>query len=421
MNYSAGHYHIMRKCILYGALFLTACGQRTQQQGQTTQQTDKKETITRPDNFGADVAFLKEYVETVVLTDSTSKAAIAIVPAWQGRVMTSTAAGNDGRSLGWLNHDLIASRKTQAHINAYGGEDRFWLGPEGGQNSFYFAPGDTFDLAHWQVPAALDTEPFKLISKTKGAVTFERDMQLTNYKGHVFDIKATRTITLIARRDVRNYIGVDLHKNVQAVAFHSANSISNTGQHKWDTAYGMPSIWILGMFVAAEKNTVMVPVRNGGTVNDNYFGKVPEERLRASEKIVYFKADGKYRSKIGLKQHASYNYLGSYNATHKLLTIVQFTLPVTTQRYVNSSWGIQAFPFNGDAINAYNDGPPAEGQPQLGNFYELESSSPAAALKPGGRMEHYHRTIHLSGDDKHLDPIVKKVFGVTLAEIKKAL
>ncbi len=156
--------------------------------------------ITRPDNFGADVAFLKEYVETVVLTDSTSKAAIAIVPAWQGRVMTSTAAGNEGRSLGWLNHDLISSQKTQAHINAYGGEDRFWLGPEGSQNSFYFAPGDTFDLTHWQVPAALDTEPFKLVSKTKGAVTFERDMQLTNYKGHVFDIKATRTITLIARR-----------------------------------------------------------------------------------------------------------------------------------------------------------------------------------------------------------------------------
>lgn len=410
----------MKKYVLYGALFLTACGERNQQQAQT-KQSDKKEVITRADNFGADVAFLKGYVETIVLTDSTSKAAIAIVPAWQGRVMTSTAAGNDGRSLGWLNHDLITTKKTQPHINAYGGEDRFWLGPEGSQNSFYFSPGDTFDLAHWQVPAALDTEAFNVISKTKSAVTFERDMQLTNYKDHVFDIKATRTITLIARRDVRNYIGVDLHKSVQAVAFHSANSISNTGKQKWDTAYGMPSIWILGMFPAAEKNMVIVPLREGGVVNDDYFGKVPDERLRINKNTVYFKADAKYRSKIGVLQNFSYNYFGSYDAANKLLTIVQFTLPGTSQKYVNASWGIQQHPFNGDVINVYNDGPPAESQPQLGNFYELESSSPAAALKPGGSIEHYHRTIHLSGDDKHLDPIVKKVFGVSLAEIKKAL
>jgi hypothetical protein len=410
----------MRKYILYSTLFLTACGTRNQQQAQT-QQADKKETITRPDNFGADVAFLKEYAETIVLTDSTSKAAIAIVPAWQGRVMTSTAAGNDGKSLGWLNYDLITTKKTQPHINAYGGEDRFWLGPEGSQNSFYFAPGDTFDLAHWQVPAALDTEPFNVISKTKSAVTFERDMQLTNYKGNIFDIKASRTITMIARRDVRNYIGVDLPKSVQAVAFHSANSISNTGKHKWDTAYGMPSIWILGMFPAAEKNIVIVPLREGGLVNDHYFGKVPDERLRTNENRLYFKADATYRSKIGVLQNFCYNYFGSYDAEHRILTIVQFTLPTTSQKYVNASWGIQQHPFNGDVINAYNDGPPAEGQPQLGNFYELESSSPAAALKPGGSLEHYHRTIHLSGDDKHLDPIVKKVFGVSLAEIKKAL
>ncbi|MGN7721591.1 DUF6786 family protein [Chitinophaga sp. 22620] len=408
----------MKKFVLYGTLCLAACGPRKQPAQQ--QPATQPQTISRPENFGADVAFLKEHTETIVLTDSTSKSAIAIVPAWQGRVMTSTTEGDKGRSLGWINHSLIADGKPQPHINAFGGEDRFWLGPEGSQNSFYFAPGDTFDLEHWQVPAAIDTEPFQVTARSRSSVSFERDMQLPNYKGHQFNIKVNRTIILIARRDLRNYLRTDLHRSVHAVGFHSANSITNTGRQKWDTAYGMPSIWILGMFPAAEKNTVMIPVRTGGAVNDDYFGEVPEERLKKEGNIVYFRADANYRSKIGLRQDACYNVLGSYDAANKILTVVQFTMPTAPHKYVNSAWGIQNKPFAGDMVNAYNDGPPDEGKPQLGRFYELESSSPAAALKPGGKLEHYHRTIHLQGSERHLDPIVKKLFGVSLKDVGKA-
>ena len=58
--------------------------------------------------------------------------------------MTSTARGLKGRSYGWINHDLIASKEIQKQMNAYGGEDRFWLGPEGGQFSLFFKKGDPF-------------------------------------------------------------------------------------------------------------------------------------------------------------------------------------------------------------------------------------------------------------------------------------
>ncbi|RPE09344.1 hypothetical protein EGT74_20320 [Chitinophaga lutea] len=411
--------HIMKNYLICSAMLLAACGPGSKQRQKTQQGDSTVASISRPENFGADVAFLQTHVETIVLKDSTSKAAIAVVPAWQGRVMTSTAEGDDGRSLGWLNHSLIADGKIQPHINAYGGEDRFWLGPEGSQNSFYFAPGDTFNLSRWQVPAPIDTEPFNVVQKSKASVSFEKDMQLTNYKGHVFHIRARRTITLIARRDIRNYLGVDLHKSVHAVAFHSANTIINSGKQKWDTASGMPSIWILGMFPASAKNMVVVPLRNGSNVNDAYFGKVPAERLAVENKVAFFKADANHRSKIGVPQADCYNYLGSYDAEHKVLTIVQFTLPRSPQRYVNAVWGVQPNPFGGDVLNAYNDGPPAGNQPQLGRFFELESSSPAAGLKPGGALEHYHRTIHLQGEEKRLGPIVEKLFGVTLAEIRK--
>ena len=92
------------------------------------------------------------------LGGDSSSAQIIIVPAYQGRVMTSTADGNNGLSFGWVNHDLIASGKPAEHINAFGGEERFWLGPEGGQFSIYFKKGSEFKFENWYVPKEFDTE-----------------------------------------------------------------------------------------------------------------------------------------------------------------------------------------------------------------------------------------------------------------------
>ena len=61
--------------------------------------------------------------------------------------MTSTASGLLGPSFGWLNREVIAARKKQPHMTVFGGEDRFWLGPEGGQYALYFPPGAPFDRA----------------------------------------------------------------------------------------------------------------------------------------------------------------------------------------------------------------------------------------------------------------------------------
>ena len=117
--------------------------------------------------FGDDTAFLKRHTEIIVLRDESGLAQIAVAPAWQGRVMTSTAGGDAGPGFGWINRDLIASGKLVPHINPFGGEDRFWLGPEGGQFSIFFTQGAAFDLAHWQTPAPFDTLPFKVASQSR--------------------------------------------------------------------------------------------------------------------------------------------------------------------------------------------------------------------------------------------------------------
>jgi hypothetical protein len=84
-------------------------------------------------------------------------------------------------------------------------------------------------------------------------------------------------------------------------------------------------------------------------------------------------------------------------------------------------WELQKEPYAGDVVNSYNDGPPAPGKPPLGGFDEIETSSPAAELAPGRDMVHTHRTFHFVGEPDALDPIARKVLGVSLADVATSL
>ena len=98
---------------------------------------------TRPARtFRDDVAFLERHMEIVTLGTADAGPRVAVAPRWQGRVMTSAADGESGIGYGWVNEALIETEVLQPHINAIGGEDRFWLGPEGGQFSIFFAGSD---------------------------------------------------------------------------------------------------------------------------------------------------------------------------------------------------------------------------------------------------------------------------------------
>jgi hypothetical protein len=375
--------------------------------------------------FGEDIAFLKHHTDVIVLTNKESGAKVAIVPAWQGRVMTSSADGDSGHSFGWLNRELIASGKTQPHINARGGEDRFWLGPEGGQYSIFFAKGAPFDLEHWFTPAPIDTMPYLLVSQSSDRAKFGATFSLTNYSGTRFEVMVNREVRLLA--DPWGKVGMHSNAAVKLVAYETDNKIINAGHESWKKETGLLSIWILGMFNPSPSTTIVVPIWNGPEteagpkVTSDYFGAVPTDRLVVKDDVIYFSGDGKFRSKIGINPKRCKGILGSYDADRHALTIIQFVVPKNATDYVNSLWKIQDKPYAGDAANSYNDGPPSPGAKPLGPFYELESSSPAAELMPGKSLFHIHRTIHLIGAESDLDPVARSFFRVSLAEIKSAL
>ncbi|MGE5293292.1 MAG: DUF6786 family protein, partial [Solirubrobacterales bacterium] len=377
--------------------------------------------------FSDDIAFLRGYTEVVILKDRSGNGQVAVLPKMQGRVMTSCATGSDGLSFGWINRELVSSGQFTKHINVFGGEDRFWLGPEGGQFSIFFEKGVPFDLEHWQTPAPIDTEAWTLTGKTAHAASLEKTMQMKNYSGETFDVRVMRDVRVLDRMVALGLLGATAGADVNMVAFESENKIVNTGAKSWTKDTGLLSIWILGMFNPSPETTIVIPYIAGDestlgpVVNDAYFGKVPEDRLVIKDRVMFFSADGQYRSKIGLSPQRAKNVAGSYDAVHKVLTVVQYTKPADVQDYVNSMWQIQDQPFRGDVVNSYNDGPASPGAKPMGPFYELETSSPAAALPPGGSIIHIHRTFHFNGPEASLDTIAQATLGTSLEEIKTAL
>ena len=381
------------------------------------------ETTPPSARFASDLAFLQQHTEVLLLSD-VSGAQAAVAPAYQGRVMTSTTG--DGASFGWIGQAAVRARTRQPHMNVFGGEDRFWLGPEGGQYSLYFKAGDPFDLAHWQVPEPIDWGGWETTDRSATAVRFTRRMTLSNYSNTRLDIGVDRAVRLLSAADAAMHLGTTAGPGVRMVAFESSNTVTNLGPAAWRPESGLISVWILGMFNPSPTTTIAIPFQQGPDatlgpiVNDAYFGKVPADRLLVKDPVVLFRGDGQYRSKIGLSPSRARSVAGSYDASAHVLTLVQYTRPADANRYVNSMWEIQRDPYKGDVINSYNDGPPAPGQPPLGPFYELETSSPALSLTPQERYTHVHRTFHFAGPEHELDRLARATLGVGVTELTSA-
>ncbi len=375
--------------------------------------------------FQDDLEFLRNHTEIHLLSDGRGHEA-AVAPKLQGRVFTSTLDGSKGMSYGWINRELIASGKSMPHFNSYGGEDRFWLGPEGGQFALFFAPGTAFDLEHSYVPAPIDKEPFEAVEKDSLSIRFQKGMKLHNYAGFTFNLELDRRISLLGDDRIFTDLGLE-PAGLSNVGFESVNRLKNIGREAWRREKGLVSVWILGMFQPSVHSRVVIPFKEGGedelgpAVNDSYFGKVPGDRIQVGKNVVYFSGDGLCRSKIGISPRRAKPVLGSWDSRNGVLTVVQYTLPHPPGIYVNSMWEIQKDPYGGDVVNSYNDGPPEPWKKPEGPFFELETSSSAAALAPGESLEHIHKTFHFTGGRKSLDQAAKRLFGAGLDEIEKAL
>lgn len=372
-------------------------------------------------SYAYDAKFLKDHgIEYTELVSKDGRSKVMIVPAWQGRVMTTSASGDEGDSYGWINYNFISEGKTSPQFNPVGGEERFWLGPEGGPYSLYFKGGQQQVYDNWVVPPVIDTEAFVVKSQSSNEIRFVKDCHLTNALGTTFDMNIDRVVSLMNHEEVSEDFGIEIPEDMKMVAYKSDNKITNTGDKAWSKDGGLVSVWMLGCFNPTPTTTVFIPYdedAEGKIVNDEYFGKIPADRLVAEDGILYFKIDGKYRSKLGLPATRATDLCGSYDSSKGVLTILWCNKPDEPSVYLNGQWGEQDNPFDGDVINSYNDGPVEDGS-IMGPFYEIETSSPGAELDPGASLTHSQKVVHLQGSEEQLAHIVKKLFGADLNIVK---
>lgn len=418
MEYISNRSYLNRITFLLMIIILVSCNRKTSKLDEGKTQVTMGHL-----NYSDDVSFMKDHIDIIELSDISGKAKIAVSAALQGRVMTSSSSGPEGRSYGWINRELLGSGETMKHMNAFGGEERFWIGPEGGQFSVFFKKGDAFTLDNWQTPALIDIDPFEVKSIFTDRAIFTKTASLVNYSGFKFDIGIEREISILSIDKAFKELGLDVLEGVDVVAYRTNNSLTNMGSSDWKPETGLLSIWLLGMFNPSPETTIVIPYIEGDMaelgkpVNDDYFGKVATERLIVDKRVIFFKGDGLHRGKIGLSPSRAKNVLGSYDASGRTLTIIKYDKPDPIAPYVNSLWEIQEDPLAGDVINSYNDGPAQLGKKPLGPFYELETSSPALALKAGSKGTHEQITWHFEGDVDQLSKISKKIFGVSISEI----
>jgi len=392
------------------------------------------ETKGKPMSYGEVRAFLAKHTKLIELTNDDG-ARVAICPEWQGRVMTSTCGGMEGLSFGFVNDEYIEAGKFDPHFNNYGAEERLWLSPEGGQFSLWFAPGKTQNLDNWFTPPAFNEGAWKVVSDLPATpLRMATTMKFQNNSGTPFRLDVSRGIRLLGKSDLKQILGESAAEKIIAagvknVAYETDNRLTNRGADM-TLERGLVSVWILGMMNCGPQTVVIVPYKPGSetelgpVVKSDYFGAVPAERLHTLPEAVLLRADGNYRSKIGVSQRRARNVVGSIDFQNNVLTLVNFSMPAdpTQSLYMNNQWGgPSAEPYKGDVVNSYNDGPLAPGKKGLGPFYEVESLSPAKELKVGESLSHQHRTIHILADAATLADLAKEVLGVELAKVKSEM
>ena len=372
--------------------------------------------------FGYDLNYLSQKDENlIVLSGDNGESQIIVSAKYQAKVFTSTASGLEGTSMGFVNYKFFDAGEVDEHMNGFGGENRFWIGSEGGKYSVFFEKDVEQIFDNWHTPKPVDIEPWDISFANEMNVSFTKEMEVTNYLGNTLKLNVDRSVLLIERPDIEKNLNIDLNPNVKTVGYTTDNIIVNTSDFEWTEETGTICIWILDMFNPGSKAVTFIPFNEGDeselgkVVTSDYFGEIPSDRFKIQGNIIFLKTDGKFRSKLGLNAKRTGAIAGNYDPDSKRLTISTFDVDENAV-YLNQEWNPTKNPLLGDAMNAYNDGPLEDGS-IMGPFLELESVSPAAFLKPMQSISHKHTVYHFIGDETELSPITEKLFGIPINKI----
>lgn len=378
-------------------------------------------------SFGQDLSFFSKYgVETMILSQGDST--IAVSPALQARVMTSSFDGSKGPSLGWINRVQLAFKKADFQKIQLGGEDRFWVGPQGGDFSIFFTGGALINESNWKIPAFLASEPWNLVGRNAYRAKFEKLAEFENNKGTKFKIKAEREISVLNRKHVGDVLGIQIPESVDMVAFQSFNKLTNLGDKRWTPEGGLLNISTQSCFNANRKTYTFIPYRAGepakfgDIVRDNFFDVVASQndgnRLVIDPSFIKYKTDGRGLGSIGISPLRSEGIALSYDEVNSILTVIIYIKPADMRSYLPASWRRASDQFDGDAITIFNNGATGGSNAPADAYYEISTYSPALSLEAGKSQFHLQRTFHFHGSEYDLGLISYKLAGISIGQLR---
>src|SRR5688500_809143 len=229
MKFLHRNYRLYFACLLLANVFVSCNDSSSSKESPATDSTSYEKGT-----YAYDADFLKKHTAKVLeLSSADGSGKILLSADYQGRVMTSTATGDSGLSFGWLNYDLISSAEKKKQFNPVGGEERFWLGPEGGQYSVYFKKGDSFNINYWQVPTVIDTVTYDVVQSNNNEAVFAKKASITNYSGTMFELNIERKIRMLDKQAIESKLKAVLPADIRFVGYQTENRLQNVGSADW--------------------------------------------------------------------------------------------------------------------------------------------------------------------------------------------
>ncbi|MDU0355869.1 DUF6786 family protein [Paraglaciecola aquimarina] len=278
----------------------------------------------------------------------------------------------------------------------------------------FYPVGKAINNENWRVPPALNAKNYDVISANPETVHFRTNLALVNYQNSHFSVQLDRTITLLSPQQISRQLSIELPTSVNQVAYRSHTSLTNLGED-WRPEKGLITLWSMAMLQGTDDSVSMFVIAPEQGPVQSYLYPLYADRLISRNHLVFFKTDGKYRSKIGIPADISGDLILSYSPSLAKLTVLKITID-QDGRYPISLEKLYTKQAKGDVTNAYNHGNMDGSLLAKSAFYELESAAPMLALKTNQSVSHTQQVFHFVGNSKQLDAISQQLVGINVSD-----
>ena len=316
-----------------------------------------------------------------------NKTSIVVSPSLGGRII---GAFVDDDNLLWVNPDIGNDWNAGGH--------RTWYAPEWGAKSIY-AKGDEFT---WSVPNIMDPGKYIVTNHDENElIEMKNEFSVRTTDNTKFSLEMTRRISL-PEYDLFPEINSLSDKKLSVQFEHT---LKNCGEKPIKSEI---SLW--SIIQVKPPGKIFISLKNHNSDNlfsDNYYEKIPRDRITIEDSHAKIFVDGARRYKLGFPPdnvNGKIAYFSQFNEEVHYLILKTFEIS-DDGKYVDKPHGDKRQ--NGDAIQIYNH---SEGGDM--GFAELEAHAPAPYLDPGKEDSFKINILFVTSSPKEINHLKNKLFNV---------